>query len=546
MTTRREDLYNLTMNRISAANDRPKPVVLCILDGWGHRMERENNAIALANTPVWDELLKTCPHSLVETSGKDVGLPDGQMGNSEVGHMNIGGGRVMVQDLPRIDAAVADGTIAENPALTAYIAKLKKSGGTCHILGLVSPGGVHSHQDHIAALAKTVDKAGIPVCIHAFLDGRDTPPKSGAGYVSTFLKSLEGLNNTNVATVGGRYYGMDRDKRWDRIQKFYIAITDGEGPTADNPVEAVKSSYDNDVTDEFMVPVVLGGYNGIQDDDGVLMANFRADRARQILSALLDPEFDGFERKRSIKFSAAIGLTEYSARLSELMPAMFPAETAEHTLGEVISEAGLTQLRIAETEKYAHVTFFLNGGAERGFNGESRILVPSPKVATYDLQPEMSAQEVTDNIVEAITNNRFDVIIVNYANGDMVGHTGILPAAIKAAETIDACLGRLDAALRKSGGTMLISADHGNLEMMVDPDSREPHTQHTVGVVPIVLANAPANISKIENGRLADLAPTLLDLLGIRQPAEMTGHSLLQRGLVGPSGQDDIANRASN
>ena len=505
---------------------RPKPVVLCILDGWGHRLEKTDNAIALARVPTWDRLLATSPHALLETSGLDVGLPDGQMGNSEVGHMNIGGGRVMSQDLPRIDIAVANNSIAKIPALTDFIAALKKSGGAAHILGLVSPGGVHSHQDHVVALARILDGAGVPVRIHAFLDGRDTPPTSAHGFMEKFLGDLAGLKDVQVATVGGRYYGMDRDKRWDRVEKTYVAIIDGKGAAAADALTAIKASYDAKLTDEFLLPAVIGGYAGLKDGDGVMMANFRADRAREILSALLDPTFDGFARPRAIKFAGAIGLTEYSSAHNAFMTAMFPSEQASNMLGEIISRAGLTQLRIAETEKYAHVTFFFNGGLEKEFPGESRIMVPSPKVATYDLQPEMSAKDVTDNIVESIEKARFDVIVVNYANGDMVGHTGILPAAIKAAETIDACLARLDAAVKKSGGVLLITADHGNLEMMRDPQSHEPHTQHTVGEVPVVLVNAQG-VDHLRDGRLADLAPTVLELLGLPQPTEMTGQSLL-------------------
>jgi 2,3-bisphosphoglycerate-independent phosphoglycerate mutase len=510
----------------ASKTSRPKPVVLCILDGWGHRIETENNAIALARVPTWDRMLATYPHALVETSGLDVGLPAGQMGNSEVGHMNIGGGRVMSQDLPRIDIAVENGSLAKIPALTDFIAALKASGGAAHIVGLLSPGGVHSHQDHIAALARIIDGAGVPVRIHAFLDGRDTPPQSGLGFVEKFLKDIAGLKNTSIATVGGRYYGMDRDKRWERVEKAYAAITAAKGDTAADPLAAIKTSYDAKVTDEFMIPAAMSGYGGMKDGDGVLMANFRADRAREILSALLDPAFDGFARQ-PIRFAAAAGLTEYSSAHNKFLSVMFPSEKTDNTLGELVSNAGLKQLRIAETEKYAHVTFFFNGGKETEFPGESRIMVPSPKVATYDLQPEMSAKEVTDNIIDSIQNNRFDLIVVNYANGDMVGHTGILPAAIKAAETIDACLARLETVVKASGGTLVISADHGNLEMMRDPATHEPHTQHTVGVVPVVLVNGPADVKSLSNGRLADLAPTVLDLLGLPQPAEMTGHSLL-------------------
>ena len=519
------------MNELSKPNpspqNRPKPVVLCILDGWGYRAERADNAIAQAQIPTWDRLLAACPHALLETSGLDVGLPPGQMGNSEVGHMNIGGGRIMTQDLPRIDIAVADNSIAQNPKLTSFIAALKAGGGTAHILGLISPGGVHSHQDHVVALARIIDSAGVPVRIHAFLDGRDTPPQSALGFMDKFLADLGGLANARVATVGGRYYGMDRDKRWERVEKAYEAITEAKGVMAADPRAAIKASYDAGITDEFVLPAIMGGYAGMNNGDGVLMANFRADRAREILSALLDPAFAGFTRPRAITFAAATGLTEYSTAHSAFMTVMFKSEQATNMLGELISKAGLTQLRIAETEKYAHVTFFFNGGLEKEFPGESRIMVPSPKVATYDLQPEMSAQIVTDNIVDAIEHDRFDVIVVNYANGDMVGHTGILKAAIKAAETIDSCLNRLETAVKRTGGVLLISADHGNLEMMRDAETNQPHTQHTVGMVPVVLVNGAQNVTRLHDGRLADLAPTILELLGLPKPAEMTGRSLL-------------------
>ncbi|MBL8643284.1 MAG: 2,3-bisphosphoglycerate-independent phosphoglycerate mutase, partial [Rhodospirillaceae bacterium] len=395
-----------------------------------------------------------------------------------------------------------------------------------HLLGLISPGGVHSHQDHIVALAKAVSDAGVPVRIHAFLDGRDTPPQSAAGFMEKFVADLKPQALTKIATVGGRYYGMDRDKRWERVEKAYLAITEGEAPAATDPVAAIRASYDAKVTDEFMIPVALNGYSGMTDGDGVLMGNFRADRARQILTALLDPAFDGIKRRRVIKFAAAAGLTEYSSALSKLMTALYTSESPKNVLGDVVAKAGLKQLRIAETEKYAHVTFFLNGGVEAEFPGEARILVPSPKVATYDLKPEMSAPEVTAHIVEAVKTQAYDLIIVNYANGDMVGHTGILAAAMKAAETIDASLGQLEAAVKATGGTILVSADHGNLELMRDHGTGEPHTQHTVGVVPVVLVNPPAHVKSLADGRLADLAPTVLSLMGLPQPAEMTGHSL--------------------
>jgi len=507
----------------------PRPVVLCILDGWGHRVDRENNAIALAETPTWDRWVgeNGAPHALVETSGSDVGLPTGQMGNSEVGHMNIGAGRVVLQDLPQIDAAVADGSLAARDQLTAFISALKENGGTCHLMGLLSPGGVHSHQDHMVALAKAASDAGVPVRVHAFLDGRDTPPQSARDFAAKFLTDIEGLADVSVATVGGRYYAMDRDNRWDRVQVAYDTLVEGKADLQPNLLTAIDASYANNKTDEFAEPVVLEGYTGMADGDGLLVANFRADRVRQILSALIEAKFDGFNRSRVVSFAAKLGMTEYSSALAEHMDVLFPAEVPEHSLGEVVAAAGLNQLRIAETEKYAHVTFFLNGGTEREFEGETRILIPSPKVATYDLQPEMAAPEVTDKLVDAITSKQFDLIVVNYANGDMVGHTGVLPAAITAAATIDACLTQLEKAVRDVGGTMLVTADHGNCEMMTDPDTGKPHTAHTVGVVPVVMVNGPPGA--LHDGRLADLAPTVLDLMGLPQPDVMSGRSLLDR-----------------
>lgn len=508
----------------------PKPVVLCILDGWGHRAEREDNAIAQANTPNWDHLLADYPHALIETSGDDVGLPHGQMGNSEVGHMNIGAGRVVMQELPRIDHCIAEGKLDDNQALTRFVARLKQSGGTAHLMGLMSPGGVHSHQKHIAALAEVLNRNGVPVAVHAFLDGRDTAPKSGKGFVEEFLADTRELPKMTIATVAGRYYAMDRDKRWDRVELAYDAMMQAAGERFPTATAAIAASYENGKTDEFVLPVVIGDYQGMKDGDGVLMANFRADRAREITQALCDDGFDGFARKTRVSFAAAASMTEYSKDHTRFLDTLFPPEQLTAILGEVVSKAGKTQLRIAETEKYAHVTFFLNGGEEQVYPGEDRILVPSPKVATYDLQPEMSAPEVTDRLVEAIESGKYDLIVVNYANGDMVGHTGIMEAAMKAAETVDAALGRLETALKTMGGTMIVTADHGNAELMKDPVTGEPYTQHTVGAVPAVLVNAPAGFTAIADGRLADLAPTVLQLMGLPQPAEMTGRSLLAAG----------------
>jgi 2,3-bisphosphoglycerate-independent phosphoglycerate mutase len=387
---------------------------------------------------------------------------------------------------------------------------------------------VHSHQDHLAALARIGSDAGLKVWVHAFLDGRDTPPSSAQGYLAKFLKDVEG-HNVAIATVSGRYYAMDRDKRWDRVQLAHDAMVLGQGERAPDAATAVANSYQAGKTDEFVLPAVIGDYTGMADGDALLMGNFRADRAREILHTLVDPAFDGFPRARQVKFSAVAGLTEYSTALNAFLPALFPAETLTRILGEVVCEAGLSQLRIAETEKYAHVTFFFNGGREQVYPNEDRILVPSPKVATYDLKPEMSAPEVTEKLVEAIDSAKYDVIVVNYANGDMVGHTGILEAAKKAAEAVDAGLGKLEAALKRAGGTMLVTADHGNAEQMTDPDTHQPHTAHTTTPVPLILVNPPAGVAGIESGRLADVAPTMLALLGLPQPAEMTGHSLLRR-----------------
>jgi 2,3-bisphosphoglycerate-independent phosphoglycerate mutase len=503
--------------------------LLCILDGWGFRPDHaEDNAIAAARTPNYTKLLKECPHALLETSGNAVGLPKGQMGNSEVGHMNIGAGRIVAQDLPRIDVAIEDGSITRRPALLELIAKAKDTKGAAHVMGLLSPGGVHSHQDHIAALVKIFSQAGVPVFVHAFLDGRDTPPKSAKGFLEKFVADIDGLAGVRLATLSGRYYAMDRDKRWDRVEKCYNAIVDADARRFGDVFAALDASYAQDVSDEFVVPSVLGDYAGVEDGDVLLFANFRADRAREICTALLDKGFDGFARGRVAHFAAAAGLTEYSESLKALMASIFPPEDVRETLGEVIAEHHMKQLRIAETEKYAHVTFFLNGGREDQFDGEDRILVPSPKVATYDHKPEMSACQVTEKLEEAIASGKYDLIVCNYANPDMVGHTGVMDAAIKAVDTIDECLGRLTHALDKAGGLMLVTADHGNIEMMKDPKTHEPHTAHTTLDVPVIAFGAPQG-ARLQNGRLADVAPTMLDLMGLKKPHLMTGHSLLVR-----------------
>ena len=501
-----------------------RPVMLVILDGFGWREETADNAVRQAKKPNFDRLWQTCPHAFLHTSGHDVGLPDGQMGNSEVGHLNIGAGRVVIQELPRISRAAADGSLARAPALIEFIARLKASDGTCHLMGLLSPGGVHSHQEHAVALARILHEAGVKTVVHAFTDGRDTPPRSGADDVAWLRKNLP--PDMPIATVCGRYYAMDRDKRWDRVAKAYAAIAEGEAPHVADAGLVMSDAYAHDVTDEFVVPACIGEYGGMRDGDGVLCFNFRADRVREILAALLEPDFDGFPRKRVIKFAAAAGMTRYSDELAPYLGVLFPPEPLSHILGEVVAEAGRTQLRTAETEKFAHVTYFLNGGREAVFPGEDRIMVPSPKVATYDLQPEMSAPELADKAVAAIDSEKYDLIVLNFANPDMVGHTGSLPAAIKAVETVDAGLGRIAAAVEKQGGALLITADHGNSELMRDPETGGPHTAHTTNPVPVVLMGGGA--SAIKDGRLADVAPTLLELMGLKQPDEMTGASLIR------------------
>jgi 2,3-bisphosphoglycerate-independent phosphoglycerate mutase len=502
-----------------------RPVMLVVLDGWGWREEKADNAILQARTPTFDRLWTRGPHAFLRTSGRDVGLPDGQMGNSEVGHLNIGAGRVVVQDLPRISDAIASGEIERAPALIGLIEKLKQSRGTCHLIGLVSPGGVHSHQDHAVALARILSDAGVPTVVHALTDGRDTPPQAADGYLQALRKGLPA--SVPIATVCGRYYAMDRDKRWDRVAKAYAAVVEAEGARFADAHAVVKDAYSKQQFDEFIVPAVIGDYAGMRDGDGVLCFNFRADRVREILTAMLDPAFSGFPRKRVVRFATAVGMAEYSDELNKLMQTIFPPQTFPHILGEVVAAAGRTQLRMAETEKYPHVTYFLNGGREEPYTGEDRIMVPSPKVATYDLQPEMSAPELTAKAVEAIRSGKYDLIVLNYANPDMVGHTGSLPAAIKAVETVDTGLGQIADAVEKSGGALLVTADHGNCEMMRDPETGGPHTAHTTNPVPLVILGA-RNRALLSDGRLADIAPTLLELMDLPKPPEMTGVSLLR------------------
>ncbi len=505
---------------------RPKPVVLMILDGWGHQHAAEHNAIAAASTPNMDALTRDYPHGLINASELHVGLPEGQMGNSEVGHMNIGSGRVIMQELPKIDAAIADGSLAKKLASCRGISP----DYPVHLLGLLSPGGVHSHQAHMVALARILAGQGEHVYVHLFLDGRDTPPQSALDYIAAFERDVAAIPNVEIATVSGRYYAMDRDKRWDRVAKAYDTLVVGAGVRFTSAREAVEASYSQGVTDEFVLPCVIGDYSGMGDGEVLVCANFRADRVREILTALLSPQFTDFPRTKAVTFGTAIAMTEYSSSLAAMTQVLFPPEALTDILGEVVSKAGLTQLRIAETEKYAHVTFFFNGGREQEFAGESRILVPSPNVATYDLQPEMSAPEVTDKLVDAIEAERFDFIVVNYANTDMVGHSGNIQAAIKAVEAVDRCVGRVAVTTLAKGGALFITADHGNAEMMFDGETGQPHTAHTLNLVPAILvaANLKGKQLAIPEGRLGDVAPTILQWLGLPQPAAMTGTSLLK------------------
>jgi 2,3-bisphosphoglycerate-independent phosphoglycerate mutase len=500
--------------------------VLCVLDGWGYRDKTDDNAVTLARTPNLHRFWKAAPHALLYASEEWVGLPKGQIGNSEVGHMNLGAGRVVTQDLPRIDAALAAGDFPRNPALADLIGKLKASGGACHLLGLVSEGGVHSHQSHIADLAKAVSEGGVPVIIHALTDGRDVPPQAAEGEIGRFLEAIRPLTNVRIGTLGGRYFAMDRDKRWDRVERAYRAIVSADAPVATDALAAIRGAYEAGKTDEFIPPVALQGYDGMKDGDGLVIANFRADRVRQIAAALLDPEFDAFPRGKIIRFAAAVGMAEYSSGLSRFMRVMFPPQSLKNGFGEMVANAGLHQLRAAETEKYPHVTFFFNGGRELVFDGEDRILVQSPKVATYDLQPAMSAAELADRVVAAIDSGRYDVVVMNFANLDMVGHTGMLDPAIAAVEAVDEGVGRVWGSVARQGGIMFITADHGNCEMMRDPETGGPHTAHTLNRVPAILLGAPADAT-LRDGVLADVAPTLLEILGIAAPVEMTGRSLL-------------------
>ncbi|RVT87346.1 2,3-bisphosphoglycerate-independent phosphoglycerate mutase [Rhodobacteraceae bacterium CCMM004] len=503
----------------------PKPVVLCILDGWGLRDDRADNAPALADTPNFDRIAQAGPRAQLTTHGPDVGLPTGQMGNSEVGHTNIGAGRVVAMDLGQIDLAIEDGSFFDNAVLQDLIARLKETGGTAQVMGLASPGGVHSHQDHIAAAARAIADAGVPVQIHAITDGRDVAPKSAADQVQKLAGDLP--EGARIGTVVGRYYAMDRDTRWERVQEAFDLVVSGKGRQAADAPAAARAAYDAGVTDEFIRATVLDGYVAPADGDGLLFVNFRADRAREILSALADPDFAEFDVSARPDWAAAAGMVEYSDRHTDFMQAMFPKADIVNTLGAWVARHGLTQFRLAETEKYPHVTFFLNGGKETPEEGEDRAMPKSPKVATYDLQPEMSSVEVTDRFVEAIAKG-YDLIVCNFANPDMVGHTGDLGAAIAACEAVDRGLGRVLEALETAGGAMIVTADHGNCETMVDPETGGPHTAHTTNPVPVIMVGGPEGAA-LADGRLADLAPTLLQLMGLPQPDEMTGISLIRR-----------------
>ena len=505
----------------------PKPLVLIILDGFGHSDNPEHNAIHAANTPVYDRLRATQPHCLISGSGMDVGLPDGQMGNSEVGHMNLGAGRVVYQDFTRVTKAIRDGEFFDNPTITGAVDRAVQAGKAVHILGLLSDGGVHSHQEHIAAMVELAAQHGAEqIYLHAFLDGRDTPPKSAQTAIELLDATFAKLGKGRIASLIGRYFAMDRDNRWDRVEQAYTLIVDGQGQyTASNAVAGLQAAYERGESDEFVKATSLGEPVKVEDGDAVVFMNFRADRARELTRTFVEADFKEFVRPRVPRLADFVMLTQYAASIPA--PSAFQPTPLTNVLGEYLAKNGKTQLRIAETEKYAHVTFFFSGGREEPFAGEERILIPSPNVATYDLQPEMSAPQVTDKIVDAIENQRFDVIVVNYANGDMVGHTGVFDAAVKAVECLDRCVGRIVEALDKVGGEALITADHGNVEQMEDLSTGQAHTAHTCEPVPFIYVGK-RNVSLRTDGVLADVAPTLLTLMGLAQPAEMTGSSIIR------------------
>ena len=500
-----------------------KPVVLCILDGWGLSADTVGNAPALANTPTMDRIMATCPNDTLITYGPDVGLPKGQMGNSEVGHTNIGAGRVVAMDLGQIDLAIEDGSFFTNVILGKFIADIKATGGTAHLMGLLSDGGVHGHVVHMIAAAKACRDAGLPVVIHTLGDGRDVAPQSVDGYLDTLLAALpEGVE---IATLTGRYFAMDRDNRWERVQTGFDAIVHGKGLKAADAKAAISESYARGETDEFIPATVLGNYGGAKDGDGLFCLNFRADRAREIMAAIGQSDFDAFDTGSRPKWAGLLGMAPYSEAHSAYLDTVYPKADIVNTLGAWVASKGKTQFRLAETEKYPHVTFFLNGGVEAPADNEDRFMPMSPKVATYDLQPEMSCPEVTEQFVAAI-HKGYDLIVTNYANPDMVGHTGDIDAGIAACEAVDVGLAKVIEALEQVGGTMILTADHGNCETMIDPGTGSPHTAHTVNPVPVALVGGPEG-AKLSGGRLADLAPTLLYLMGIETPSEMTGKNLI-------------------
>ena len=507
-----------------------KTTLLIVLDGWGYREDTRDNAIALGNTPVWDRLWQQAPHTLVSGSGLDVGLPAGQMGNSEVGHMSLGAGRVIYQNITRIDQAIADGSFDSNPAYCTAIDKTIAAGGAVHVLGLLSPGGVHSHEQQIFAAVRLAAKRGARrVYLHAFLDGRDTPPRSAGPSLEKAQALFAELGCGRVASITGRYYAMDRDNNWDRVEQAYDLLTEGSaGHSAGDALAGLQAAYERGENDEFVLPTAIRGADQgaavVADGDCILFMNFRADRARELTRAFIQPGFDNFERRVVPRLSDFVMTTEYAADIHA--SCAFGPQSLANVLGDYVSQQGMTQLRIAETEKYAHVTFFFSGGREEPFPGESRELIPSPAVATYDLQPEMSAPELTDKLVAAIRSGQYDLIVCNYANGDMVGHTGILAAAIKAAEALDQCLGRVEQAVLETGSEALITADHGNCEQMLDYESGQQHTQHTTDLVPLVYIGHRAVQLDPAGGKLADIAPTLLAMMGLPQPPEMSGVSL--------------------
>ena len=501
----------------------PKPVILCILDGWGLRDDTAGNAPLLANTPTMDGIMQSCPHATLITHGPDVGLPRGQMGNSEVGHTNIGAGRVVAMDLGQIDLAIEDGSFARNAAITELLDKLKANGGTLHLMGVLSDGGVHGHLSHMVEAAQLAVEAGIKVAVHAITDGRDVAPQSALTYLEIAERTLP--QAASIVTVSGRYFALDRDNRWDRVQLAFDTMIHAKGNRAENPRAAIEGAYAEDVLDEFIRPTVIDGFEGIRDGDGIFFLNFRADRAREILAAIGEIGFDGFDTGRRPDLAGLLGMVDYSASHALYMTTAYPKQQITNTLGAWVARHDRRQFRIAETEKYPHVTFFLNGGAEAPEIGEDRTMPSSPDVATYDLQPEMSSVEVTDKLVTAISQD-YDLIVVNYANPDMVGHTGDLDAAIAACEAIDAGLARVVTALGEAGGAMIVTADHGNCEMMIDPGTGGAHTAHTLNPVPVALIGGPEG-ANLRDGRLADLAPTLLALMQLPQPPEMTGKSLI-------------------